>query len=70
VDTWQPHTINKGSSQVTIPVKLLRAVGLNQGDDVYLGINPDDPRTIVIVPASLMTSWIDKGRRVDTGLSP
>jgi len=68
VDTWHPHTINKGSRQVTIPAKVLRAVGIAQGNDVYVGVNPDDRRTIVIVPASLVAVWIDKGRQVDAGI--
>lgn len=68
VDTWHAHTINKGSGQVTIPAKVLRAVGLQQGEDVYIGVNPDDPRTIVIVPAMVFNTWIDKGRRSDAGI--
>lgn len=68
VDTWHPHTINKGSGQVTIPAKVLRAVGVQQGDDVYIGVNPEDPRTIVIVPAAVLHNWVDKGRRSDAGI--
>ncbi|MDQ3789518.1 MAG: AbrB/MazE/SpoVT family DNA-binding domain-containing protein [Actinomycetota bacterium] len=53
---------------MTIPAKVLRAVGLQQGDDVYIGVNPDDPRTIVILPATLLHAWIEKGRRADAGV--
>lgn len=70
VDAWHPHTINKGSGQVTLPAKVLKAVGLAQGDDVYVAVNPDDPRTIVIVPASLLAGWIEKGRAADAGVDP
>lgn len=70
MDTWHPHTINKGSGQVTLPSKVLKAVGLVHGDDVYVGVNPDDRRTIVIVPATLLASWIEKGRSVDAGVAP
>lgn len=70
MDTWHPHTINRGSGQVTIPAKVLKAVGLQQGDDVYVGVNPEDRRTIVVVPATLLTTWIEKGRRIDGGLDP
>lgn len=62
--------IYKGSSQVTIPKKLLRAVGIEQGEEVYVGVNPEDGRTIVIVPAALMDTWIEKGRRADSGVDP
>lgn len=70
MDTWHPHVINKHSGQVTIPAKVLRAVGIDQGDEVYVGVNPEDRRTIVIIPAALMTIWIDKGRRADGGGDP
>ena len=70
MDTWQSQRINNGSGQVTIPKKLLKSVGLEQGDDVYVGINPDDPRTVILVPASLFSSWLEKGRRIDAGLEP
>jgi hypothetical protein len=70
VDTWHPHTINKGSGQVTLPAKVLKAVGVEQGDEVYVGVNPDDRRTIVIVPAVLLENWIRKGRSADGGIDP
>lgn len=68
MDTWHPHTINKGSGQVTLPAKVLKAVGVAQGEEVYVGVNPEDRRTIVIVPAALFASWIEKGRSVDSGI--
>ena len=70
MDTWHPKVINKGSGQVTIPTKTLRAVGLAHEDTVYVGVNPEDPRTIVLVPAALFDTWVSKGRRVDDGSEP
>lgn len=67
MDTWHPKVINRGSGQVTIPAKVLLAVGLHQEDTVYVGLNPEDPRTILLVPATLFDSWLAKGRRVDDG---
>ena len=67
MDAWHPQDVNKGSGQVTIPKKILRATGLDHGDTVYVGVNPDDPRTILLVPASLFDRWVSKGRRVDDG---
>lgn len=70
MDTWHPQTINKGSGQVTVPARVLQAVGLRKEEVVYVGVNPDDPRTIVLVPATLFTNWLNKGRRIDEGSEP
>ncbi len=70
MDAWHPKVVNKGSGQVTIPAKILRAVGLDHEDTVYVGVNPEDPRTIVLVPVMLFDTWVSKGRRVDDGSEP
>jgi bifunctional DNA-binding transcriptional regulator/antitoxin component of YhaV-PrlF toxin-antitoxin module len=62
--------INKGSGQVTIPARILRAVDLEHEDTVYVGVNPEDPRTIILVPGTLFDAWVHKGRRVDDGSDP
>lgn len=68
VDTWHPKRVNKGSRQVSIPAEVLNSVGIAEGDDVYVRVNPEDPRSIVIVPAELLHIWVEKGRRSDDGL--
>lgn len=65
---WHPKIVNKGSSQVTIPKDILTEVGLKQGDAVYVGAHPEDPRVIVLVPEELFDLWLTKGRRGDAGL--
>lgn len=40
--------------QVSIPVRLLREVGLEAGSEVYFAIAPDDSAAIRILPARLI----------------
>jgi bifunctional DNA-binding transcriptional regulator/antitoxin component of YhaV-PrlF toxin-antitoxin module len=65
---WHPKVVNKGSRQVSIPEEILKAVGLKQEDGVYVGVYPDDPRVVVLVPEEIFDLWIAKGRRMDDGL--
>jgi bifunctional DNA-binding transcriptional regulator/antitoxin component of YhaV-PrlF toxin-antitoxin module len=44
--------------QLTIPGELLEAIGVHQGDRVFLMLNPDKPGTIVVIPEPLMAEVV------------
>lgn len=48
-------------NQVTVPGELLEAIGVRQGERIFLMLNPDKPGTIVIIPEPLMAEIIRKG---------
>jgi AbrB family looped-hinge helix DNA binding protein len=44
--------------QVAIPKELREQVGLGSGRQVYFAINPQDPGTLVVIPAADLASWV------------
>jgi hypothetical protein len=41
-------------NQVSVPAELLAAIGVEQGQDVWIAINGDRPGTLVVIPEPLM----------------
>lgn len=57
------------SGQFTVPKHLWTAINVPKGvGTVRVGLNPDDPRTLVVVPEELFDAWVNKGRARDAGL--
>ncbi len=48
--------------QVGIPKVIMEAVGLLPGDEVYLQVNPDHPKTLLLIPADVLMVWLEAGR--------
>jgi bifunctional DNA-binding transcriptional regulator/antitoxin component of YhaV-PrlF toxin-antitoxin module len=57
-----PHAIS-AKRQVGIPKPLAEAAGLHPGDLVYFARSDVDPSVLVLIPASLLNTWIAGGRR-------
>jgi bifunctional DNA-binding transcriptional regulator/antitoxin component of YhaV-PrlF toxin-antitoxin module len=47
--------------QITLPEDQLRLLGLTQGSRVWIGINPDKPGTLVVVPEPVYAEILRKG---------
>ena len=50
---YGPHKITK-VRQVAVPGELLRAVGLEPGDNVHFRLSDSDPHVIEIVPSDIV----------------
>ena len=55
-----PHKITK-VRQVGIPGELLRAVGLELGDNVHFRLSDNDPHVIEIVPSDIVARRYEAG---------
>ena len=55
-----PHKITR-VRQVAIPGELLRAVGLEVGDNIHFRLSDDDPYVIEVIPSDIVA------RRYQTG---
>lgn len=55
-----PHRIGK-TRQIAIPDALLKAVRLQQGDEVYFTTG-EVPGTLLIVPVEIASTWFERGR--------
>lgn len=59
-----PGTINQ-KRQIGIPAPVLKAAGLEPGDQVYFQAQEDPPGSIVMIPVEVVTRWLELGRRAD-----
>lgn len=57
---YGPHKITK-VRQVGIPGELLRAVGLEPGDNVHFRLSDNDPHVIEIVPSDIVARRYQAG---------
>ena len=48
-------------NQVSVPRELLDAIGVQVGEAVYVGLNPDKAGTLVVIPQKLMDDIFQKG---------
>lgn len=48
-------------NQINLPAEYLGPMGIQQGQQVYIGPNPDKPGTLVIVPEQTMALIFEKG---------
>lgn len=69
VDAYDgPHTINS-QRQLTVPKKVMDAVGFKPGTEVYFQVNAELPGTVLIIPVEAVVRWAAVGRthEVDPG---
>lgn len=64
MDIHGPHEITK-SGQVSVPKDLRDEVRIGTKEQVYFALNPDQPGTLLLIPASRVESWLDRGRAAD-----
>lgn len=64
-----PRAIRENRT-ITIPDDLMRQVGLDLGDQVYLAQHDEVAEAIVIWPIEVVTRWIDQGRSLGSENSP
>lgn len=48
-------------NQFNVPAEYMTALAMKQGDHVYVGLNPDKPGTLVLIPESTMRTLLEKG---------
>ena len=48
-------------NQVAVPGEMLKAIGVQVGEEVFFVLNPDRPGTILIMPRALMAEIFSKG---------
>lgn len=48
-------------NQLNLPAEYMTELGMQQGDYVYIGVNPDKPGTLVVIPESRMRALLEKG---------
>lgn len=48
-------------NQLNLPGEYMVALGMSQGEHVYIGPNPDRPGTLVVVPEAIMRTVLEKG---------
>ena len=48
-------------NQVSIPDDLLKAIGVLEGESLWVMLNPDRPGTLVVMPREVMRAVIQKG---------
>ena len=48
-------------NQVSIPDDLLKAIGVLEGESIWVMLNPDRPGTLVVMPREVMRAVIQKG---------
>jgi hypothetical protein len=48
-------------NQVSFPAELLSAIGVEQGQDVWIAVNSDHPGTLVVIPEPLMEQVFRSG---------
>lgn len=48
-------------NQINLPGEYMRTLGMAQGEQVYIGENPDQPGTLVLIPESAMKRIFQKG---------
>jgi len=56
-----PKAISK-SRQIALPAELMKRVGLEVGDQVYLAPHEQMSEAIVVLPIELVARWIDAGK--------
>jgi hypothetical protein len=61
---YGPHKISQ-NRQLALPADMMRLARFEPGDSVYLLVNPDDPRTLLVVPVELAAAWFAEGRAQD-----
>jgi hypothetical protein len=59
--TYGPRTVTS-ARQVSLPEELLKEIRLIPGAEVYFALNDSEPGTVVLIPETLHSVWIDKGR--------
>jgi bifunctional DNA-binding transcriptional regulator/antitoxin component of YhaV-PrlF toxin-antitoxin module len=57
---YGPHKITK-VRQVAIPAELLRAVGLDLGDEVHFRLSSHDPCVIEVIPSDIVARRYQAG---------
>ena len=62
---YGPHKITK-VRQVAIPGQLLRAVGLEPGDNIHFRLSESDPHVIEIVPSDIIARRYQVGADSET----
>lgn len=62
---YGPHKITR-VRQVAIPGELLRAVGLELGDNVHFRLSESDPHVIEIVPSDIVARRYQAGTDSET----
>ena len=62
---YGPHKITR-VRQVAIPGELLRAVGLELGDNVHFRLSESDPHVIEIVPSDIVARRYQAGADAET----
>ena len=62
---YGPHKITR-VRQVAIPGELLRAVGLELGDNVHFRLSESDPHVIEIVPSNIVARRYQAGTDSET----
>jgi bifunctional DNA-binding transcriptional regulator/antitoxin component of YhaV-PrlF toxin-antitoxin module len=62
---YGPHKITR-VRQVAIPGELLRAVGLELGDNVHFRLSESDPHVIEIVPSDIVARRYQAGADSET----
>jgi len=48
-------------NQVSIPDDLLKAIGVHEGESIWVMLNPDRPGTLVVMSREVMRAVIEKG---------
>ena len=49
--------------QLALPLELLRAVGLEVGDQVYVMTSDETPGGLLVVPIETVDRWTEAGRK-------
>jgi len=57
----EPRTISGPRHNISLPTDLVAHLGLATGDKVYLMVNPDRARTLVLISAATMKDVVLKG---------
>jgi len=58
-----PHGPRKigPKNQVSLPGELLAAIGVEQGEDVWVAVNTEPPGTLIVMPARIMETVFRSG---------
>jgi len=51
---YGPYPIGKKTGTVTVPLELLREIGVERGQKVQWILNPDMPGTLILIPAAMI----------------
>lgn len=48
--TYGPHPVGAKNGTITVPVDLLREIGMERGERAHWALNPDIPGTLLLIP--------------------